>query len=192
MKCFIDLAGVLTDWAYAVCKHYDIPYSYSDFPFTIGEWEWVTPYAASSGLNREEFMAPFGYDFYATLPWTSDGKDILGCIMEQVGVNNLYILTTPIEVRGCMDGALEWVRREIPVLKDRVVFTSLKGLLATKHSLLIDDKDENIFSFIKAGGGGIIVPRPWNKRHKEAHQTVECLRKDLHWVFKMIIEEEMR
>jgi len=167
MRCFIDLAGVLTDWTAAAHKAHGLPfggYSLENYPYPLKLWSWIdTLPVPGVPLSPAEFLAPLGKEFYATLPWMSDGKEILALAGKMIGWENLYILTTPLETLESAEGTLEWVAREIPPLSRRVIITHAKEACASFETMLLDDKDENVDLFDEYGGWGVLVPRIWNR-----------------------------
>ena len=81
---------------------------------------------------------------------------------------------------GSCTGKALWVQSHLPEYSKRfIISTAPKSLLAKPDTLLIDDKDENVEEFVKAGGYGILVNRPWNKGYERADHTVEDLEIDL-------------
>jgi 5'(3')-deoxyribonucleotidase len=77
-------------------------------------------------------------------------------------------------------GKALWVNKWIPVFNKRFIITHApKHLLAGSDTLLIDDKDQNIEEFVAAGGQGILVPRPWNRLHEQAGETLQVVKSKL-------------
>ncbi len=84
------------------------------------------------------------------------------CILE-VGSENVFILTKPIEDPSCVAGKVEWIQRFLPNdMKDQYFIGAHKYLCAKEGTLLIDDNEDNINLFRNSGGSGILFPRPWN------------------------------
>jgi hypothetical protein len=78
--------------------------------------------------------------------------------------DNVCILTSPCRTAGCTDGKLDWVAKHFPSFQRRVLLGSAKHFCAHPKALLVDDHDENVAEFRRAGGVGLLVPQPWNER----------------------------
>lgn len=84
---------------------------------------------------------------------------------------NPTVLTKPAEsVHNCKKEKIEWVKKYLGEGVE-VVFASNKGKYATKDSILIDDKEENIESWEANDGIGIL--------HTSAENTIKQLEKIL-------------
>ena len=100
-----------------------------------------------------------------------DGREILQIVESFFGKENIYIWTRPVTPegnkwgRGCIDGKVAWIEREMPDYLSRFTIGCSKFLAANERTILIDDSVENINEFRKEGGIPIIVPRKWNYHH---------------------------
>ncbi|MCK5604169.1 hypothetical protein KAR91_19940 [Candidatus Pacearchaeota archaeon] len=118
-----------------------------------------------AGSSREEVNELCTIDFFANLPWMEDGRELLAEAMSRFRPDEVMLLTKPMPNSASYTGKAQWVVREIPELVKRLVPTPV-----SKHEfafdfncLLIDDCQDNIEEFTRAGGAGILVPRPWNE-----------------------------
>jgi len=103
-------------------------------------------------------------EFWATIPESKEAGQLLVDCIDEVGRDNVYILTKPVgypDSAGppCVAGKVQWIN-EFGMGRNYVL-TAHKHLCA-HDSLLIDDNEDNINSFIRAGGSGFLVPKPWN------------------------------
>ena len=83
-----------------------------------------------------------------------------------LAIPTTYLVTAR---RGnAIQAIVPWMRRFVPDFTfDRVILIKDKYLLARPGRVLIDDADHNVDNWVAAGGEGILVPRPWNSKHKE-------------------------
>jgi len=147
---FLDMDGVLVDF-FTGMKRYtgkEPPRSHVEYL----EYLHNTP--------REQF----GYDFWSTLPKTEECDMIINHIMQTYTLEHTIILTKPIDTHGCIDGKIDWLKKNAPQLANSFFIGNKKWKLASKESILIDDFDSNIQEFEKHGGLTITVPRPWNSK----------------------------
>ena len=86
----------------------------------------------------------------------------------------ILILTSPIcglnipreATINCLAGKFDWIKENLSQYFLRQFSMSpVKDFCAMENSLLIDDSDENVNKFERAGGQAILMPRPWNSAH---------------------------
>ena len=145
MLVFGDIDDVLTDFTIFANKYYGINIAYEDIHPQLGRDIIAT--AQSYGSKG---------DFWHDLPqrvWADCPKSGVFDLAEG------YILTTPRPEPTCAAGKMEWLNRH---WKGGHVLTEHKWLLSGPGRVLFDDCEENIAEWRKAGGTGILVPRPWN------------------------------
>ena len=164
--------GVLVDFRKGIHDAFNKPYNYLTLSPLWKFWDdWPD-------VTFEMVNAACVSEFWAELKWTHDGLKILQAVIEKF--NDIYLLTTPMPNFESATGKVLWVNKQIPVFNRRLIITrASKSLLAGPDTLLIDDKDQNIDEFIKAGGQGLLVPRPWNHRCYCTDRTVEVVKRFL-------------
>lgn len=150
MICFLDMDGVLVDFSGAVENAYGIKMDRWDFDDFI------------PGVTKEEFWLSCTEEFWANLPWTEEGKDILRIVENFFGKDNICLLTTPCLTKGSMEGKRRWIEKHLPGYLDQFLMGKPKHFCAGPQSILIDDSDKNINKFLYYGGRAILIPRPWN------------------------------
>jgi 5'(3')-deoxyribonucleotidase len=169
MKCLLDLDGVLTDFVKAACDRYGrCPYANGK---NAGEWDIVK----LLGVNPTDFWSGCGRDFWAHLPWTADGRQILDECERTFGRQNVCLLTSPPDTPGSVQGKLDWVHRELPAYRRRVLVGAAKEFCAGPSRVLVDDSDANVSRFEDAGGRAVLVPRPWNRGHPHAGRAFDAV-----------------
>jgi len=165
-QIFLDMDGVIVDFDQGIRDKYNAQWWYPT--------EWAIPYR-EFGTNFEDFWRGLNnFTFWATLPWTRDGKRILA-LLEPYKPTILSACMLPFGTAG----KTLWLETNYPaVVKDKRVLLanghSAKAAVAGPGKILIDDKNENIDEWEAAGGIGILYPRPWN-RFAESKYPLEYL-----------------
>jgi hypothetical protein len=181
-RVVIDLDGIAADFSRGWMEHHGVPNPYDD-PKRRGDDFWdAVPY---TGLTEKQFWAPFGRDFWASLPKTAEADQIINMLFRDFRPNQLCFLTSPCDTDGCLDGKRDWVQKHYPDIP--ILFSqrapgkdSPKWMLAGDDTLLIDDHTPNVNNFKAAGGHGFLFPRPWNQAHELEPHALEFLREALN------------
>jgi hypothetical protein len=164
MRCFLDMDGVLVDFHRGVHDVHGLPYG--RYPYPLGEWE-IIKY---TGIAEADFWKPCGREFWAGLPWTSEGPEILRLCEEAFGQRDICLLSTPCSTPGCCDGKRDWINQHTPEYAEKFLFGPTKYLCAHDEAVLVDDRERSTWRFNQAGGWAVTVPRPWNSLHN--HDTL--------------------
>lgn len=156
----LDCDGVFADFVTGILNVLEYP------DYDIQRWPWgrVFDIFPLIGTNWKEASKHCTAAFWAGLPWMQDGMDIYREVFLRFKVHECMVLTKPMDHDGSYTGKAQWVTEHMPALRKRLVPTHI-GKEEFAHSfndLLIDDSQENIERWVKAGGAGILVPRPWN------------------------------
>lgn len=151
-KLLLDMDGVPVDFVRGVLKKFGVKTPYEDIRWNFldtvpGAWE---------QMDRQ---------FWRDLDWTPYGQELYAKLLKRFGAERMMIMSSPCDTAGCMDGKLDWIRRHMPELKRRFLFGPAKDIGA---GVLLDDRNENVDLFKKAGGFGVLFPQPWN------HYGYEC------------------
>lgn len=161
-KILLDMDGVLVDFAKGVFDLTGLPR-----PERLW-WDFVP----------NESWALMGYDFWAGLDPYPEFTRIVEAAEEKVGPDNVALLSSPIETRGCLEGKKEWVRKHLPEYQRRLILAPCKEFCARPQSILVDDYEGNIQKFTQAGGWGILVPREWNMLYHQ-HDWLDATLKEI-------------
>ena len=152
-RIMLDVDGILANFvAGAAAFHGKDPASFSSGDI-VETW----------GFTASDFWNPLGYDFWANLPVYDTAEEVVDICQKAVGPENVCLLTSPCATRGCAEGKIEWVRKHFPQFKRRVLVGEAKEFCASPTSMLVDDHDNNIDAFHRAGGWVFLYPRPWNR-----------------------------
>lgn len=171
---FLDMDGVLTDFDGALCTRLGVPSP------MVGDGPRPWNYWPLLGVTAEEFWRPTEDEqFWATLPWMADGRAILAAVFQRVPQERVTLLTSPATAPASAAGKMRWVQRELPAFARRILIGMPKEVCAGPNKILIDDYDVNIDAWECAGGIGILVPRPWNRRWQERRPAPEVVAEEL-------------
>jgi hypothetical protein len=164
-KVLLDMDGVVADFsklALELLGHEDLYDKPDEFDYEAQMIHHML------GISNTEFWKRIKGDknFWVNIPPTPEFSFIISALDNTVGLKNVCICTTPsMWKKGeCVEGKITWIERWIPSLRPRIIFTSTKEFAASPTTVLIDDLDSNIKKFRRAGGKGILVPRPWNSK----------------------------
>lgn len=179
MICFLDMDGVLADFVDGISRAHNRPNPFNDPKVRGGSvWEITEVW----GISEEEFWKPSNNaEFWAGLKETPEASQLVQLATELFG-DNIAMLTAPSESEWCLPGKKTWMMNHFPKLYNRMIFTNAgsKKFLAGEGRILVDDRDQNIQQWIKAGGTGVICPRPWNDSYSKP--TWETVRDGLRQV----------
>ena len=179
MKVYLDIDGVLADFVSGVHKAFNISYSYTDYPYTKGLWDWF----AEADLTWDKVDSVCDVEFWAGLEWIFDGQSIYHMVRRYTrrSGNSLNLLTTPMKNINSTVGKLTWIQEHLGEnhRKQALITGADKKIFAGPDTLLIDDQDKNVEEFVAAGGMGILVPRPWNELWGWANESLQVVKNSL-------------
>lgn len=168
-RVLLDVDGVLANFtAGAAALHGKDAESVTSWNF-IESW----------GLTDSDFWTPMGYDFWANLPVYEDAEKVVDLCERAVGAEHVCLLTSPCNTLGCDDGKRAWVRKHFPQFKRRLQIGAAKEFSASPFSMLVDDHDNNVDAFKRAGGWTCLYPRPWNRNRHLVIPPLALLRSHL-------------
>lgn len=160
---YLDMDGVLCDFVGAACRLLGV-----EEP----RWDGLDYCLASKlGMDPATFCSELVYrepKFWETIdpyPW----KDEL--IQEAMKFERVAVVTSPAGDPECYSGKFNWLKQHFPESVSHSYSAKVSHVLCCQKDLmrpdgvLVDDSIDNIERFEKAGGTGILFPRPWNIRH---------------------------
>lgn len=154
-KILIDMDGVLVDFVRGCFSWFNrTDIQYMDITWNLEQY---------FGINPGDFWNSLTYDFWANLPWHPSGRQLFANLESHFGVENLVICTSPSRTPGCIEGKMEWLKRELPLMERQFMITPQKHFAASPDRILLDDHEPNIEKFAEAGGHTVLVHQPWNK-----------------------------
>lgn len=170
-RVLFDLDDVLNSFTLPTLQWFgcDVgPYDYHIFP-DVG-YDIVAAYNKLKPDDRpeyttEEFWQLVGRGVWANAPKSREFDDLLGLAEAIVGRENIGIVTAPTDCPESLAGKLVWIQRHMPPwMHKQFMVGHPKEWCANKHTLLIDDREENCRRFQEAGGNAYLLPRPWNSK----------------------------
>jgi len=157
MEIFLDVDGVLADFAEGIIEHFDLK------GVTVESFQmWDSIYGYTRYTPRE-FWEKTDASFWAGLQFTSEARRILAMVDPfRPVLLSMVPLSNKAEV---VKGKVEWIQKNLPQYynEGRFLVGGTKHQLAGTGKLLIDDSQANCDDWIKHRGQAILVPRPWNK-----------------------------
>ena len=179
MRIMLDMDGVLVNFMEGIKSIYGYDdYEIPDHTYQIHLW---TFYAEGNPfkISKKELREIFDYssEFWVKLPEYSWSKELIKKCFNLVGPENVFILSAPSRGESCK-GKFNWIEKNYPEMGDRYVLTPHKYLCA-QDSVLIDDSDWKIDSFVEAGGHGIVFPQEWNSQHGNVGNRVKYVYSEL-------------
>ena len=172
-KVFLDMDGVLTNFNKPICKEFNLPYPPTEYEF----FEDI----------RQDVNDFCDIGFWEYLDWMPNGKEILELVESFFPQSKIYLITRPMDNPGCWTGKYLWVKKRIPRYVNHLIVTKVsKSVLANKNTLLIDDNDKNVDTFI---GKSILVPRPWNRLRGVSKKAIKNVEASLEYIVNQEHEE---
>ena len=179
MKVFLDMDDVMVDFVGGLHRLLDIPYNIKQYPYVLGKWEMLNKEVL--GFSYKTIDSICTAEFWRNLQWTEDGRSIFSLVQRHFGFRSIHLATKIMSNPGCCSGKYLWVCEHLEdyFAKHLILISGTKAVLAGPGSLLIDDCDKNVEEFRAAGGQAILVPRPWNKLHEQANNTLQVVKYEL-------------
>jgi hypothetical protein len=166
-RIFLDLDGVLADWASAAIRLHD-----HDPISILAAWPVGTyDLADVLGISGNEMWRPInaaGAGFWANLqplPWCGD----LMSLCQRTAPTT--ILTSPSKDPAAAAGKTRWLQSVFGSSFRDYLIGPAKVACAYPGAVLIDDADKNCETFVassqgvRTGGRAIVFPQPWNSKH---------------------------
>lgn len=176
MNLILDLDNVFVDFIRAIQRLHGFELPYMECTTDMAELMYP-------GQHHDKFWLPVTQDWWATLPWTPEGKEFYQGLLELYDPDNICISTAPPQMgkkyvygTGYFDGRMYWIEQHMPEIR-HIALTSSKHFKASPTSLLIDDMDHHCEKFLEKGGRTFTPSRPWNRyRDKETFNVPAALK----------------
>jgi 5'(3')-deoxyribonucleotidase len=176
MVCYLDVDGLVADFVAGACKVHGRGDPYAPGGPGGPDKDMIEAWQ----MSPTEFWTPIdilGADFWAGLPWTPYGKEVVEVVEKWFTPEKVCLLTSPSWSSSATAGKVEWIQREMPSYHRRFFIGASKHLMAHPNAVLIDDMPKNVDLFTGAGGIGVVFPAAWNSyaHIQDAHTCVEWL-----------------
>ena len=174
-QIFLDMDGVLADFfhpALAVHGRTDLAAAWPKGTRSMTE---------VLGIDGETFLAGLvevGESFWSELPPEPWFGELMDLVEETAPFS---VLTSPYPVPCCLAGKMRWMNEHLAPREGRRLFkrfalTRQKRWLAAPGRILIDDSEDVIADFERAGGHGVLLPQPWNRLHNMSDRVAHVRR----------------
>jgi len=171
-RLYLDVDGVLADFEGAVFEHFKVPRP-------AAPWAPFTDVHDFVGMNRQEFWSKPVFRqkrFWADLPLCPGAVRL---------VSGLKALCRPYDVSlrlctagfpegsGAWAGRSDWIEKHFPDLRASTIVCPEKYELAgpPRERFLVDDSDEQVRSFRRHGGCGVLFPALYNEMKHRVTET---------------------
>jgi len=153
MIIFLDLDGVIINFAKSVCDWFNIPYQ----PEKITHWNSLYKLTKTKPENFWDDVRCS--NFWEELDFYPDAK----CFIERLKQKNKVILLSTPAI-GCASYRQNWIEDNLPEFfkKGHYILTPAKWACANKNTILIDDSDRNCKEFSQNNSCALLYPQPWN------------------------------
>lgn len=181
-KVILDLDDTCNDFTMTALKHVNCKVEGPrDFSVYNPKWRFniikaVNILHPTNVFTKRYFWDLFDEYFWSSLPKSKEFDVILHIALNIASKEGVLILTSPIcgpdiserATEKCLIGKHRWIKSHFPpFLHQSFSMSPAKHFCATPDAVLIDDCDENVEDFQKAGGEAVLMPRPWNKAHSQ-------------------------
>lgn len=151
MIIYVDLDGVLADFATGLAKAVGMP----------------NPYVNDKNLGKRDIASMLKIDqptyakivsedmFWMGLQPFPDGMQMMLFLEQEFGAENIFLLSAPPPFPGAWAGKIQWVTHYLEDYVSRTVLSMNKHMMYREDAILIDDYDRNIIPF---GENGILYP----------------------------------
>lgn len=154
---YLDLDGVLVNLVPHIYRLFGLENVQKGYLETT-EWDAMHRVLSIQENQMWEKINNAGEEFWATAPWTDDGKEIYSLCNR---IAPTVIMSTPTRHPSCAAGKISWINKNLPEVR-RYALTPCKHHFAKRNALLVDDSPSNIKNFKEHGGKTITVKQPWN------------------------------
>lgn len=155
MIIYLDMDGVTADFQARACRLF----ARSDL---LLNWPVGKSSDEAFGVSRARFWevadrkAPKFFAELHEMPWF----DELHAGLSKLG--EVVFCSRPTWNHEHLAQKLEWLQLRFGRDFSSYSFLQNKSLLAKPGTLLVDDEPDNVASFVRAGGRGLLFPQPWN------------------------------
>jgi hypothetical protein len=156
-RIYLDLDGVVRDWIGGINNLFGTDFKEEE----ITRWNYITDYMMNYfRMPEQHFWNYQDKEFWTTLKFTPEAEELLS-YLESTKLQVFLFSSPTLNNAGWSQ---QWVRQNLPSYFNdkRYILGPTKWICANPASLLIDDAEKNIMPWIKAGGIGLLWPKPWN------------------------------
>lgn len=178
LNIYLDLDGVIRDWAGGVGKLFE-------HPFTPDRWDYYIWYCNNYDIDKDKFWTdqdehPTFWTELETYPHTTDLLKALS------SYGDVTLCTSPMKDNAGL--SQRWIKKWLPFYYDnnKYILTPCKEKVAGPGKILIDDYEENCRKWRDAGGLSIIFPQPWNSLRGLMSDKIQYVKNHLDMLKKIL------
>lgn len=183
----LDVDGIVGNFVKALCVSTGHCYNALMSEYPPGLF-WFTDLWGWTIADYRQHMRGVGSDFWRNIEPYEEAKEFYDWLCKKAEV---FFLTHPFDGAAIV-GKDDWLRKWTDDINfTRYVATAHKHLCVAPDTLLIDDADHNVESWLKAAekkrvnAEAILFPRVWNQRHAERHDPYETVKREVElWLTK--------
>lgn len=160
----LDMDGVCVNFVKGVCEAVGRDYDATLKTWPKGEYD-ICKVLDVPPDDIWKVIGTKGRGFWKSLepyPWFSKLYRLLSDLWPQAEEAKVFFATSPSWTPSSFSGKILWLQDRFGHEFCNYVFTPHKTLLARPFTVLIDDNDEHVEAFKRAGGAAILFPQPWN------------------------------
>jgi hypothetical protein len=160
LTILLDMDEVLTDFVGAALREHGWTRHQLEKVWQPGIWSIVEPME----MTQEQFWKPIraaGIDFWAGMKPTPWAEEMLGLMRKC----DWMIVSSPSKCAAAGTGKIRWIKHHLGEDFEDYSITPCKLRYARPDYVLIDDREETVKAFVKAGGRGIVFPSRHNSLH---------------------------
>lgn len=171
IKIWLDMDGVVADFTTGMCAAVNIPFTNYPYSMPHGLWDYVTYIEEHYGITWDQVESVCSDpSFWAELPQIPGADWLYNYLNMRYDVQ--FLTTSTGDLINVFAGKRQWLEaRDWAIPHDKRMVLLDKGETKEQYArpdvLLLDDQDQNVQDFRHGGGLAILVPRPWNNRHRE-------------------------
>lgn len=158
--------GVLVDFVGGLHRALGVSFDPKNYPYLAGKYDMFEDLCSRTGgrVSMDNlYRACDSAEFWSGLEWDPMGKEIRTAILVELGSwKDVVICTSPMATPDAWKGKVEWLKKNVPEIRNISITTAPKHLYAKPGHMLIDDKDSNVVRFREHGGAAFLIPQSWN------------------------------
>ena len=182
MKIFLDLDGVIVDWAKAAYEVHNLPLpNYNNWPLDGNDL------AKMMNLSAEDFWKPYkNVEFWVNVPFFKEATGLIDHLKPFIDEGNLCFVTDHSDCPYAAAGKVKWFNKFYPGIPYSL--TKHKNFYAAPDAILIDDSETNCHKFEKRGGHYVLYPSPWNRNRQHYNDRLNYCKIELR---EIVLNQEL-
>ncbi len=180
-RVLLDLDEVLADFVRSACLVHGTTVEELTAKRTPGVWDII----GTLGVSTTQFWKKInarGRNFWSDiqpLPWRNEVMQLVESMTP-----DWHIVSSPSYSVMSHTGKVNWLKKHFGHDFTRFCLTPHKEIFAQPNVILIDDREENIETFVRNGGVGVLFPSLGNRLHALRQNPVPYVQHQLEEIFQ--------